>query len=255
MLYVGAAIIIGLLVGFVALAILWLAKSVNESIGRKTMNLVSEYDQLLEQKSRELLKSQAREYTSQRTETTKEIVFSMGTVEQAPTGIINAAQRMSNTVYRDASVGEIYRKIHEGFACNTKEIFADLGIKDEVVEEGLATRLLQHISYNQIYELCTLPGKMQYEVLKETIPEEFFVLLKDFQKNDDNFDSLDFYNYLKELVELEPKKTVIHVAKGANTSDFPSGMVVVEDYDICEGIQIEKSNTLYDFCIKTREIG
>lgn len=89
----------------------------------------------------------------------------------------------------------------------------------------------------------------------ETMPEEFFTLLEDFAKTNDVFDSLIFYNYLKDMVDLEPKQTIVRVAPGADVSSFPKGATVVVDQDICEGIQIEKRNTLYDFCIKTREIG
>ncbi|MFI3227443.1 MAG: hypothetical protein R3Y09_08530 [Clostridia bacterium] len=253
MLYIGAAIVVGLLVGLVALAILWLARSVGASIQSKTINLMSEYDELLEQKSRELIKEQAREQTND--EIPVQIIEKSDVNGIETTSIVNVAQRISNTAYRDASVGQIYHKIRQGFVCNTEEIFGKLDVNDEPFEEGIATRLLKVLSFDQVYELCTLAGHTQYEVLMEVMPEEFFIILEGFSKENDKFDSLEFYNYLKDMADLEPKETIVRVAPGADISKFPKGATVIVDNDICEGIQVEKRNTLYDFCIKTREIG
>ena len=52
--YIAAAVAVGLLIGFVTLSIMWLRKSVSENIRSKTVGLLSIYDDLLEEKSREL---------------------------------------------------------------------------------------------------------------------------------------------------------------------------------------------------------
>ena len=52
--YVAAAAAIGLLIGFVTLSIGWLRKNVMHSIRNKTLSLLDTYDDLLEEKSREL---------------------------------------------------------------------------------------------------------------------------------------------------------------------------------------------------------
>lgn len=37
-------------------------------------------------------------------------------------------------------------------------------------------------------------------------------------------------------------------------NEYPDGVEVIVDPDICEGFQIEFNNTLYDYCIKGREL-
>lgn len=258
MLYIGAAVIIGLLVGFVALAILWLTRSVGSSIESKTIRVISGYDDLLEEKSRELAKAQARisELTqNEEVRITPEKIVVENNQDGSTTNFINVAQRISNTVYRDGSVGEIYHKIRQGFVCDTKKIFSDLNIEDKVIDEGLYTKLLKTISFDLVYKLCTLPADVQYNLLIENIPVEFKGIIEEFANDHINFDSLEFYNHAQDRAELEPKPTIIRVAPGTITQGYPKSAVVVVDNDICEGIQIEMKNTLYDFCIKTREIG
>ena len=52
--YIAAAAVVGVLNGLVILSIAWLRKSVSNNIRSKTTELISVYDELLEEKSSEL---------------------------------------------------------------------------------------------------------------------------------------------------------------------------------------------------------
>ena len=61
--YIAAAAVVGVLIGFVVLSVTWLKKTVAKNIRSKTTELISVYDDLLEEKSRELAALEAKQAT------------------------------------------------------------------------------------------------------------------------------------------------------------------------------------------------
>ncbi|MBQ9648398.1 MAG: hypothetical protein IJV43_08575, partial [Oscillospiraceae bacterium] len=68
------------------------------------------------------------------------------------------------------------------------------------------------------------------------------------------FDCIAFYDALKAGAAAEPGPAKLRVAP-QDVKLYPAWLDVTVDEDICEGFQVELDNVLYDYAIKTREIG
>jgi hypothetical protein len=66
---------------------------------------------------------------------------------------------------------------------------------------------------------------------------------------------LDFCDFLRLKSVEEPHPITLYVpADMLQYRTFSEGIEVVADEDICDGVQIEADNIIYDFAIKGREI-
>lgn len=254
--YVGAAAVVGLLIGFVLLCVIWISRKVSEGIRMKTIDLVSAYDTLLETRSRELaeVEEKIKQYqnASGPAETEAASVQTSGCV--TPSGsILNAAERIGTAAYRDASVSMTYQKIKGAFQTEPTEILRSLQKEAGTQVSGPATLLLAELPYDTVYQLSTLPGEEQSRILRESLNDDALVLLKDYQAAHRNFSAIGFYDYLQAAAAMEPQPPRLRVSP-LEQRMCPDGVEVIVDPDICEGFQIEFNNTLYDFCIKGREL-
>ena len=110
--YILAAAGVGLLIGFVVLSIALLRKTVSSNIRSKTISLMSVYDELLEQKSRELAQMTADIdlMTKESTEEANSHILQnfSGSEQKAPqlgaAEIMNMQERSGGTLYRDDAI-------------------------------------------------------------------------------------------------------------------------------------------------------
>lgn len=254
--YVGAAAVVGLLIGFVLLCVIWISKKVSDGIRMRTIDLVSAYDTLLETRSREL--AEAEEKIKQYQKIPAEKVTAEGHTQDAeytvPSGpILNAAERIGTAAYRDAAIGRTYQKIKNAFQTEPTEILRALEEEGGGRSVGPATRLLSELPYDTVYQLSTLPGEEQSQLLRECLNNDALALLDDYQMTHKTFSSIGFYDYLQAVAAMEPQRPRLRVSP-LSRSVYPDGIEVIVDPDICEGFQIEFNNTLYDYCIKGREL-
>ena len=134
--YIAAAAVIGLLIGFVALSVLWLKSTVMKNIRSRTLGLISVYDELLEEKSRELTELAEHDAAqSGKAEETEAAAVGRGNISLRTgegAAALSAAQMLQMTersggaVYRERTLGSVYRKIRESFAFDPNEILAEL---------------------------------------------------------------------------------------------------------------------------------
>ena len=134
--YIAAAAVIGLLIGFVALSVLWLKSTVMKNIRSRTLGLISVYDELLEEKSRELTElaeHDARQ--SGKAEETETAAVGRGNISPrtgegaealSAAQMLQMTERSGGAVYRERTLGSVYRKIRESFAFDPNEILAEL---------------------------------------------------------------------------------------------------------------------------------
>ncbi len=254
--YIGVLLVMALLIGFVSLAVLWLARTVSNSIHRRTMDLISDYDDLFDQRSREIARMERRlAQPTDEVEKSGEQAAVLVEREVAPPFLMGVAERISTTQYRDAEVGQVYRQIRNAFSQSPAEIMSTLPNGGEGGTGGVATNLLQELNYETVYALATMSGEDQYDLLESTFDDEAKALLTAYGRSGSRFRVLDFYSYVQDLADKEPRKTIVHVPVGTTIETLPPQCEVVEELDICEGIQVELGAMLYDFCIKAREIG
>lgn len=257
--YVAAAAAIGLLIGFVTLSIGWLRKNVMHSIRNKTLSLLDTYDDLLEEKRREL--SQLERQIS---ECEKALAARQGAEDLAAgekTGappkaetlaVLRAAERAGTAFYRDDALGKLYRMIRENFSFHVDDVMAAI---DEGVEEtgGPASRMLEGLAFDTVYQMSTLCGEQQVQILRSALDGEEAALLEDYLVQHRTFRVLEFYDYLKASAEMERQPARIWIPEGAGTME-DGGNTVLPDEGICEGFQVELDHLLYDYSIRTREL-
>ncbi len=257
--YIGAALAIGLLIGFVALSVLWLRKKMLQNIRSHTVGLLSVYDDLLDEKSQEL--SAIQEEIS--------IVESAPAGEQAestqpheaerqpdlkPGIMLAAAERAATAPYRDGAMGEVYQTIRQNFSFRVEELLP--GLTDQYAAgERAAQQLLNQLSFDTVYNLSTLGPDQQVSVLRECLPPESLILLEGYLQNHRTFNALTFYDDLRSAADSESQKARLFVPEGISVGvPMPAGVEIVADAEICDGFQAELGGKLYDYCITRREL-
>lgn len=261
--YIAVALVVGLLIGFATLAVVWLAKSVGKSIRSRTLELVSSYDDILEERSRELamLEEQKREIQRQpvsqnpRTEREEESSSGEGSAA-ARVALLGAVEHITSAQYRDDGAARLYSKIRTGFRFSPRQALERIPGRGGAVQEGPASRLLKELSFETVFALSTLPAQEQHRLLRETLSAEQVALVEEYAAQcGGRFGSLGFYDFLRDRAASEPHPPVLRIPPLTECNGLPPQVQVMEDPSICEGFLLEADNCVFDYCIKTREIG
>lgn len=264
--FLAVAVVIGLMIGFVTLCVIWTVRVVSQSIRGRSISLLSTYDGLLEDRSRMLRDlNEELERTKASLEKLRETGEAAGepvapqAQEGDPMAILKAVERVSGTEYRDKDAGTVYRRIRENFSLDPRRVIFDLALHSGDPEEKQAGKLLEKLNYDTVYRLSTLPGEDQQTLLAEVLEPEERNLLEEYAGLHPRFDCIGFYDFLQSRAAEEPGPIYLRVSPAAAGEAamrrYPSQVQVVVDDEICEGFQVEADNMLYDYCIKMREMG
>ena len=124
----------------------------------------------------------------------------------------------------------------------------------------LACDIIEDLNFDVRYNLCSVPAAEQLEVLSEAMTGDKKEVLDSFVETldvDEAFDSMKFYDYVKEIRKLEDPN--VYVSVGENEQDYTEeekNIICSVDSNICEGIKIIFQNKIYDYSIyKTRRKG
>lgn len=254
--YIGAAAVVGLLIGFVLLCVVWISRKVSDGIRMRTIDLISAYDTLIEIRSRELAEAEEKiKQCRNGLEAAEPVAVPSQSSEcAAPSGfILNAAERIGAAGYRDAAIGGTYQKIKNAFRTDPTEVLQSLQKAVEKQTAGPATTLLSVLPYDTVFRLSTLPGEEQSQILQESLSDDGLALFHNYQAVHKQFSAIGFYDYLQSTAAMEPQPPRLRVSP-LDRGVYPEGVEVIVDADICEGFQIEFNNTLYDYCIKGKEL-
>jgi len=259
--YIAAALVVGLLVAFTSLSIKMLAHRVSGSIRSKATELLSTYDEILEKKSLELRKieTETAQKSAELDRVKKEIKQQVELlksdaegVTQDPQYILELAEKMGNAEYQDGRIGSVYQKIRSGFSQDPLDVLREL--VPDVGEKGPATLLLEQLSTDTIFGLGALSVGEQLRLLQETLDDSGKKLLAEFLADGRTFKAIAFYDFLKQKALLEPQPVVLRVNPSAKLGWLPSSVVIQPDEDICEGFILEANNQLFDYCVRKSEI-
>lgn len=258
--YIAVALAVGLLIGLATFAVVWLAKTVGRSIRSRTLELVSAYDDILEERSRELAWIERRQQSLERKPVSEKSVgresYEAPGGAAARTALMGAVERISSAEYRDDAAARLYRKIRTGFSFSPKEALARVSPEGMNCQPGPASSLLEELAFETMFTLSTLPSQEQYRLLQETLGSDQRTLAQEYyDRCGGQFRSLGFYDFLREKAAEEPHPPLLRVAPMTQCQDLPPQVKVVEDPSICEGFVLEADNCVFDYCIKTREIG
>lgn len=248
--YIGAALAVGILIGVIALAIGWMSKRVTDNINRRTLGLISSYDELLNKKSMELRRLEQN--APVRTAAPSPVVNLKPAEKTDDAVIMNYAELMSSSTYLGNDYGSIYKKIRDGFNIRPEDAIA--ACVTPVYQSGPATQLLQELDYDTVYRLSSLSREEQYVLMAENLFGAQRDLLDKFMVGRKSFSSIDFYDFLQIEAVSEPHKATLYVSQRDADKYYPGDVNVVVNDDICEGFQIEADNKLYEYSIKEREI-
>lgn len=251
--YIGAAAVIGLLIGVTALSVGLLRKTVMKNIRSRTRGLISIYDTLLEEKSRQLADMEPVSDEQDEVQEKKEPKAKARAVLPSSSELLTTMRQTGATAYRDGAVGGIYKIIRENFAFSPEQVVDAL--KPQKAKTGPAGRLLSKLTFDAAYELSTLPAQEQIGVLQEILSEEEFALVTAYNGTHKAFRILEFYDELKamEWAETQPVRVRMSREMAASVS-AGEGVEVIPDDGICEGYEIEVEHVLYDYSIRAREL-
>lgn len=257
--WIAVALVLSLLIGFVTLSVLWTARSVSRSIRERSLELISAYDELLERRSRELsaLDAELERLTPGPEQAAAPAARAAAEPEEPrgdPAGMLKAAERLSATPYQSSGTGAAYRRIRENFFAPSDETVRELAERSADPPADGAAALLDVLPFDVVFRLSTLPGEEQLSLLREAVPREQRGLLEDFAAASPRFDCIAFYDMLKARAAGEGGRVRLRVAP-QDARAYPASLDVTVDEDICEGYQVELDNMLYDYAIKTGEIG
>lgn len=258
--YIGAALVIGLLVGFVALTVTWLRRTMLRNVRSHTLNLISVYDDILDEKSQELSSiGEAIRVSEEECAARKAAEQTQFLQEQSPAGVapaimLSIAEQAAEASYRDSAIGMTYHQIRENFSFNVDEVVPSAALYSVGVG-GPAGNLLDALRFETVYRLSTLSEQEQLEILRSSLPQESKLILDEYLQQHGQFDVFDFYDNLISRAVCEPKMAKLFVPKGTCSGRTLQSVVdIAEDGEICEGFQFEADGKLYDYCIKTKEL-
>lgn len=259
--YIATVIVMLLLILFASLAVVTISKTTGQNIKKKTLQLVSLYDVLLEEHSQELrnTKKLIDQLGYQTATTTVEQNETPTSVAAATTSNINAStlatvENIGKAKYLNPQVSEMYQEIRSNFSVDLDEVLGQIPEIDQAGSEGIATKLLEMLSYENIYAMSFLSEAEQLECMEECLDDSGLKILREYLESGKSFFSLDFYTYLREEAEKEDKQATIYISPNV-TINQPQSLNIVVSEDICEGIQVEKDHVLYDYAIQKKEIG
>jgi hypothetical protein len=246
-----------LLIGLVTVAVVWAAHTVRGQIRRRTAELITLYDGYREggesEDDEDDATDEARESAApRRADQSGTDQFWSG----GGSSVLDETQQISAAHYLDRELPHMYRQIRSQFYFNPAAVLSKLPIADVSRSGGgVATRLLRSLDNDTVFSMSQLSREEQFGLLSQVVGDEYGALLEEFGRPGEKFDILDFCDFLqvKSTNESQPIKVYVP-ADMLNYRTFADNVEVVADLDICDGLQIEADNLIYDFAIKGREI-
>ncbi|MFI3171989.1 MAG: hypothetical protein R3Y58_06455 [Eubacteriales bacterium] len=258
--YIATVVVMLGLILFTSIAIVTISKTTCRNIKKRTMELASLYDYLLEEHSQELKNKKklidqlGYNQASPSGEVKVEAKKKEGNTGSTRTATMNTVENISKASYLSPQVAEMYQDIRSNFSTDLDSVLKEIPEMNEKTPKSLASTLLSKLSYDNIYAMSFLSEQDQLECIEECLEEKYKPLLKHYLKENHTFFSLDFYSFLKEEAYKKNKEVTIYVSPNVVIDKKQSFNVVVSD-EICEGIQVEKDHVLYDYAIQKKEIG
>lgn len=262
--YVGAILISVVLIALDFISIRWMVKRVSYDMKSKTVDLVTDFGNALDEKNvrlAEQLKSMEAGAAFDKIVSESEPVPETEDPD-APrqTSVMRLVEGIASSSYCDSDFPRRYRRIKTGFTYNPFTELQRLGISNDIRNKGCATMLLEKLDIDTVYRLMLLSSEQQKSVLLRACSAEDAVLVEAYCNQNGSFDILRFIEYLKSESLTEPQAPLLTV--GMSERDYYERLIqqhglnirLAFDGGICEGFTIEHCGKLYDYCIREREL-
>ena len=113
-------------------------------------------------------------------------------------------------------------------------------------------KIKRNFDNNAVYQLITLSSENQKKIISEVLSDEEKELIKFNEKfkNSKKFSTIDFLNYLKELIKKYDPIVYVYVSRSDKSYDYVGKNVKTIYYsNMSEGIIIKYKNRIYDYSI------
>lgn len=250
MLYIVVAVLIILIVMnlFMVTVLRQMTLSTGKQIEKDAIRLFSAYDEILEKKSQELQKLE-QELEEKRQEEKLGETMPAQAVSQAAAG---EACVVSGR-YRDDTFSDDYQRVKENFSFDPTLVLDHIRrqIPDSRQELALVEGILGKLSFDDCYEMMTLPTKVQNEILDEFLTEDEKTLHHSYMESSGEEEVQAFYQWLTDRRRILDTGMELRVGVSLKDRAKELGNQVASSYDpeICEGFQVKAGNRIYDYSI------
>lgn len=241
------------MIGFMVFLIKRLSYTIGRKIHFDVIKKLSVYDKLIDEKSNKLqaLNSQVSKiHSDDKTESIQEKKF-IPVCEKTKTDFI------INAKYMDNNFPKVYKLVRNQFQFDKDNVISSFKRKIDTNQkiENIYESILKKFSFNNFYNISTLSSDNQINIFKEFFDDNQKEILDEYIKTNKNFNSLKFYNYIKNMSKKYDNRIYIRTCDPLeNYNDLENGIFTIYDDNLCEGFCIVWNNYLYDYSITKMEI-
>ncbi|MDR1293198.1 MAG: hypothetical protein LBJ91_07395 [Clostridiales Family XIII bacterium] len=161
--------------------------------------------------------------------------------------------------YKDPDFPVDYREIREHFVYDKRakleSILETLPAEREGAEIQAARRILGSVDAEDAFQLATLSGHEQFDILKDAFDEDEQRLLYSYARGREVFEGFDFISWVRRFVFECGADVVVRTAGADDDFNAVDGRVSTEyDAALCEGMYIMANGKMYDYSIRNKEI-
>ena len=265
--YIAVVVVLGILIYFMFVMLKSVIAESNQKVNGYFIKNLEEYDEIYKHKMTSLnkLNNEYEDVSRELRNMKNEMVSHKTSPFYAPRPIprdiyIPTARYIDNDFFED------YKNAKDKLMSIDKQ-----GLIDNVMEKvpytgdmdmyKLATSIIDKMNFEAKYDLCSISSEEQLKILNEALNNKEKELLYEHiqdMTDVDEFDILNFIDYVKHIQRKHTPKVYVSVAE--NEKDFTNkkrNIVCNVDGNICEGVKIVYQNKVYDYSIykSRRKVG
>ena len=255
LIFVAVLLVVGCMTVFMFTAIRQLALRIREQVNSRYIQELSLFDSLCEEKMERLRQLKEEEALAnsnifRKPEERREESPAAQAVSVASGGELPVSKTSNPHFLED------YRYVRDAFQLNVKELVDWMSAlpADPMWQLGEAAgRLLESLTAQAAFEALSLDEEEQLALLEDTLDEEGRQLLLRYRQEQEmegqgSFSILAFRQYVVNLKRLYSGDVTVYAGDEAICQEL-SGVTVVRDPSICEGVRVLRGNRLYDYSI------
>lgn len=262
--YIAVVIVLVILIGFVLTMANMLAKTAGSKIRSDMQKVISTYDAIIAMKAKEI-NQMKDEKTNSNYNYEKRRELGVNLLQGTPsTSTFDNQDFDDNRIpissfiipsvsYRSNILADNYEDIKNSFAFNDRAINNEI---DKIEKDfkhdkfvDACQRIIKGLSYDALYELITLKGIEQVELLKKGLHANDKVVLDRYLEiidDEEKFDGVKFYDWIKRSIAENSDEIEVRTSSNKNEDEF--------DPSICDGYRIYVGNKMYDYAISKKDV-
>lgn len=251
--FLAVVIVMVLLNGFMYLAVKRLADSVGKQIRSQSTRLFSIYNQV--QITRTENDGEAGQDENGAPAAKEEAAAATAAAQGSiVSGTISKSMQKRPPQYRNARFLNDYKTLKKRFDINKKDLIESIISREAIASP--AAKILEKLSLDSVYKLSNIASEHQERILKDLLTQEQISYIDDITGEMKRFDITELYYRLRLRAQIEDGKVHVFVPDDSSgLEDISPDVEVLRSDDICEGLQVQIGNRLYDYSIGKREIG